>query len=114
MNILGINAYHADASACLVQNGKLIAACEEERFNRVKHCAGLPHLATAFCLKEGKIGFEDLDFIAVSRDPMANIGNKLFYTLFNAFKMIESMPIDIFASVNLFYGIWMVLTNHIY
>ena len=60
MNILGINAYHGDASACLVQDGKLIAACEEERFNRIKHCAGLPHLAAAYCLKEGGIAMSDV------------------------------------------------------
>ena len=42
MNILGINAYHGDSSSCLIQNGKLIAAAEEERFKRIKHWAGFP------------------------------------------------------------------------
>ena len=42
MNILGINAYHGNASAAIVCDGKLVAAVEEERFNRVKHCAGFP------------------------------------------------------------------------
>ncbi len=86
MNILGINAYHGDASACLVQGGKLIAACEEERFNRVKHCAGLPHLATAYCLKEGGIAFHDIDILAISRNPYANLANKAFYILSSALK----------------------------
>jgi carbamoyltransferase len=86
MNILGINAYHGDASACLVQDGKLIGACEEERFNRVKHCAGLPHLAAKYCLQEGGIDMSDVDYIAVSKNPWANFGNKLRYILSSALR----------------------------
>ncbi|HMT97014.1 MAG TPA: carbamoyltransferase N-terminal domain-containing protein, partial [Ferruginibacter sp.] len=52
MIILGINAYHADASAAIFVDGKLIAATEEERFTRIKHWAGFPAKAVAFCLKE--------------------------------------------------------------
>ena len=48
MIILGINAYHADASACLLENGKLICAIEEERLTRVKHNAGFPINAINF------------------------------------------------------------------
>jgi carbamoyltransferase len=50
MNILGINAYHGDASAALVQNGQLVAAVEEERFNRIKHWAGFPAESIRWCL----------------------------------------------------------------
>ena len=45
MIIVGLNAYHGDVSAALVRDGQLIAAIEEERFRRIKHCAGFPHLA---------------------------------------------------------------------
>ena len=50
--ILGLNAFHGDAAAALVVDGQLVAAAEEERFNRVKHCAGFPGLAAAWCLAD--------------------------------------------------------------
>jgi carbamoyltransferase len=81
MNILGINAYHGDASACLVQNGQLMAAVEEERFNRVKHWAGFPAAAIRYCLKLGGISAADLDHVAVSFNPKANLNRKLLFTL---------------------------------
>jgi len=49
--VLGINAYHGDASACLRKDGALIAAAEEERFRRIKHWAGFPSEAIRFCLR---------------------------------------------------------------
>jgi len=83
MNILGINAYHGDASACLIQNGQLIAAVEEERFNRIKHWAGFPAESIRFCLKMGGISAADLDHVAVSFNPKANLNRKLLFTLQN-------------------------------
>ena len=77
MNILGINAYHGNASAALVCDGKLIAAVEEERFNRVKYAAGFPSAAIAYCLKEAGITLSDIDHIAVPRNPYARLGTKL-------------------------------------
>ncbi|MCA1595113.1 MAG: carbamoyltransferase, partial [Chloroflexi bacterium] len=77
MNILGINAYHGDAAACLVQDGQLIAAVAEERFNRKKHCAGFPTLAIKYCLEAGGIQAGDLDHIAISRNPAAHIHKKV-------------------------------------
>ncbi len=50
MHILGINAYHGNASAAIVSDGRLIAAVEEERFNRVKYAAGFPSAAIRYCL----------------------------------------------------------------
>ena len=79
--ILGLNAYHGDAAAALVIDGELVAAAEEERFNRVKHVAGFPALAAAWCLAEGGIAPEKLDHLAVSRDPRANVGQKLLRTI---------------------------------
>src|SRR6516165_2354606 len=81
MNILGINAYHGNASAALVCDGKLVAAVEEERFNRVKYAAGFPVTAIRYCLKEAGITLADLDHVAVPRNPYARLGTKLFYAL---------------------------------
>ncbi|MBW4646731.1 MAG: carbamoyltransferase [Goleter apudmare HA4340-LM2] len=81
MHILGINAYHGDASACLIQNGQLVAVVEEERFNRVKHWAGFPVESIRYCLKVGGISAVDLDHIAVSFNPKANLNRKLLFTL---------------------------------
>jgi carbamoyltransferase len=81
MNILGINAYHGNASAALVQDGKLIAAVEEERFNRVKYAAGFPVAAIRYCLQEGGITLADVDHVAVPRNPWARLGTKLLYAI---------------------------------
>ncbi|MBV8480103.1 MAG: carbamoyltransferase [Actinobacteria bacterium] len=79
--ILGLNAYHGDAAAALVVDGELVAAAEEERFNRVKHCAGFPALAARWCLEDAGLSPDDLDHVAVSRDPRANLGRKLMRTI---------------------------------
>jgi carbamoyltransferase len=81
MNILGINAYHGNASAAIVCDGQLIAAVEEERFNRVKYAAGFPAAAIRYCLKEAGLTLADVDHVAVPRDPYARLGTKLFYAL---------------------------------
>ncbi|MDE3256091.1 MAG: carbamoyltransferase [Bacteroidota bacterium] len=81
MIILGINAYHADASAALLIDGKLVAATEEERFTRTKHWAGFPVLSIAFCLKEAGISLADVDYIAIGRDPKAKLLKKLLFLL---------------------------------
>ena len=79
--ILGLNAYHGDAAAALVVDGELICAAEEERFNRVKHCAGFPAQAAAWCLAEGGLSAGDLEHVAIGRDPRANLGAKVLRTL---------------------------------
>ena len=81
MNILGINAYHGNASAALVCDGKLIAAVEEERFNRVKYAAGFPAAAIRYCLQEAGITLGDIDHVAVPRNPYARLATKLFYAV---------------------------------
>src|SRR5436309_13843672 len=78
--ILGLNAYHGDAAAALVIDGELVAAAEEERFNRVKHVAGFPSLSAAWCLADAGIVPADLDHVAVSRHPTPNFGSKLRLT----------------------------------
>ncbi len=81
MIVLGINAYHGDASAALLVDGRLVAAAEEERFNRVKHCAGFPRLAVEYCLKVAGARIEDIDHIAIGRSPRAHLLDKVSYAL---------------------------------
>src|SRR6266576_1187764 len=81
MNILGINAYHGNASAAILCDGKLIAAVEEERFNRVKYAAGFPAAAIGYCLEAAGITLKDVDHVAVPRNPYARLGTKLLYAL---------------------------------
>jgi carbamoyltransferase len=80
MIILGLNAYHADASACLVVDGKLVAAAEEERFRRIKHWAGFPGEAIKYCLSASGVRPGDVDVVAVNQDAGANFRRKLLYT----------------------------------
>lgn len=75
INILGLNAFHGDASAALLSDGKLTAAVEEERFNRIKHWAGFPALAAQWCLQGTDQA--DLAHVAISRDPKAHFARKL-------------------------------------
>src|SRR5579885_1864834 len=79
--ILGLNAYHGDAAAALVVDGELVAAAEEERFNRVKHCAGFPAHAARWCLDDAGLRPGEIDHVAVSRVPRANLGRKILRTL---------------------------------
>ena len=81
MHILGINAYHGNASAALVSDGLLVAAVEEERFNRVKYAAGFPVAAIRYCLETAGISLADVDHVAVPRNPWARLGTKLIYAL---------------------------------
>jgi carbamoyltransferase len=76
--VLGINAYHGDASAAVVVDGRLVAAVEEERFNRVKHWAGVPREAMRACLAAAGVRPEDVDHFAVSRNPRAHLARKLW------------------------------------
>ena len=81
MYILGINAFHGDSSACLIQDGKIIAAAEEERFRRIKHWAGFPSQSIAYCLKQANIELSAVEHIAINQDSKANLGKKLAFTL---------------------------------
>ncbi|MDQ3875022.1 MAG: carbamoyltransferase [Actinomycetota bacterium] len=79
--ILGLNAYHGDAAAALVVDGELVAAAEEERFNRIKHCAGFPSLAARWCVEDAGLEPDELDHVAVGRNPNANLARKAAWTL---------------------------------
>lgn len=80
-HVLGINAYHGDVSAVVLRDGVLVAALEEERFRRIKHCAGFPTQAIQRCLAIAGIRGRDVNHIAVSRDPRANLLKKGLYAL---------------------------------
>src|SRR5437660_7825029 len=75
MNILGLNAFHGDASAALLVDGHLAFALEEERLNRIKHWAGFPALAAQACLEGTDLAA--LEHVAISRDPRAHLWTKV-------------------------------------
>jgi len=81
IHVLGINAYHADAAACLLRDGHIVAAVEEERYTRVKHCSGFPAHAVRYCLSEAGITLADVQHIAINQDGGANRWRKLAYLL---------------------------------
>ena len=69
MYILGISAYYHDSAACLIKNGEIIAAAQEERFSRKKHDASFPHLAIKYCLKEAEINASDIMNVVFYEKP---------------------------------------------
>ncbi len=83
MKILGINAYHGDASAAILVDGQLSAAVEEERFNRIKHWAGFPAQSIKYCLEVTNSDISDIDHIAISFNPKANFWKRVRYVLAN-------------------------------
>jgi carbamoyltransferase len=81
--ILGINCFHADSAACLVRDGEIVAAAEEERFRRIKHWAGFPTESIRYCLEEAGISVYDLHHVAINRDPKANLLKKALFSFRN-------------------------------
>jgi carbamoyltransferase len=79
--ILGLNAFHADSSAAVLRDGRLIAAAEEERFRRIKHWAGFPSYAVEYCLREAGASLSDVDHVAFNQDSRANLTRKICYFL---------------------------------
>ncbi len=69
MNILGLSCYYHDSAACLIKDGKLVAAVQEERFNRVKNSSDFPINAINFCIQQGNIGFDQIDYVAFYEKP---------------------------------------------
>ncbi len=81
MLILGLNAFHGDASAALLSAHGIECAIEEERFSRLKHQAGFPALSAAGCLRWAGVDAKDVSHVAISRDPSAHIHRKLMFAL---------------------------------
>ena len=79
MNILGINFSHADTSAVLISDGKIICAIEEERFSRIKHHAGFPKHSIDYCLKSSGLTINDIDYFSVNTRFFSNIHQKIIF-----------------------------------
>jgi carbamoyltransferase len=89
MLILGLNLFHADASAALVQDGEVIFAVAEERLNRIKHYAGFPALAIKSCLDFAGARITDIDHVTIAQDSDANLAKKVQYALANPAKILN-------------------------
>src|ERR1051325_195759 len=89
MLILGLNMFHADASAAIVQDGQVVFAIAEERLNRIKHYAGFPALAVKACLNAVGAKITDVDHVAVGQDSDANLVKKVQYALANPAKILN-------------------------
>lgn len=87
MFVLGLNAYHGDASACLFKDDKIILAVEEERLTRIKHAAGFPINAINLCLKKANISINDIDHITINRNPKQKFIPKIIYASTNIFNI---------------------------
>src|SRR5207249_11311769 len=89
MLILGLNLFHADASAAIVQDGEVIFAVAEERLNRHKHFGGFPALAVKACLDAVGAKISDVNHVAVGQDSDANLAKKVQYALANPSKILN-------------------------
>jgi carbamoyltransferase len=89
MLILGLNMFHADASAAIVQDGEVVFAIAEERLNRAKHYGGFPALAVRACLDAVGAKISEVDHIAVGQDSDANLAKKVQYALANPAKILN-------------------------
>ena len=81
MVILGLNFYFHDSTACIVKDGQLISAIEEERLNRDKHTRSFPSLAINRCLQIAGLAYNDIDHIAISIKPTHNLGRKVVHSI---------------------------------
>lgn len=89
MLILGLNMFHADASAAIVQDGEIIFAIAEERLNRHKHFGGFPQLAVKACLDAAGARISDVNHVAVGQDSDAHLARKVQYALANPSKVLN-------------------------
>lgn len=78
MNIIGISAFYHDSAACILQDGVLVAAAQEERFSRMKNDPRFPDHAIAFCLKQAGISIRDVDIVAYYEDPILKLSRQLW------------------------------------
>jgi carbamoyltransferase len=90
MNILGISAFYHDSAACLVQDGRVIAAVQQERFSRLKHDPRFPRHAINYCLEEAKISVKDIDYIVFYDKPFLTFERLLLTYLTIAPKGLKS------------------------
>jgi len=97
MNILGISCFYHDSAACLVRDGEIIAAVQEERFTRKKHDFNFPSRSIEWCLKEGNISVDDLDFVVFYDKPFIKferiLETSLVYAPSGLSQFIQAMPL---------------------
>jgi carbamoyltransferase len=106
MYILGINYYFHDSTACILKDGKLIAAIEEERLSRDKHSRDFPRKAIARCLCMAGIGYEEIHHIAVSIKPSHNWNKKLGFTFQNLKSFVPFFKHEVVHAYNKQEGFW--------
>src|SRR5262247_693668 len=96
-SILGISAFYHDSAASLVIDGEVVAAAQEERFTRKKHDSAFPARAVEYCLAEGNVAAESLDFLAFYDKPLVKFDRLLeTYLAFapNGFRsFVKAMPV---------------------
>ena len=83
MIILGLNINHADSSACIIVDGKIVAAIEEERFVRIKHYSGFPFNSIKFCLETSSLNLNEVNFVTLNCSPSSNLKEKFSYSVKN-------------------------------
>ena len=97
MNILGISAFYHDSAACLIQDGKILAAAQEERFSRIKHDPRFPKNAAEYCLREGTLSINQVDHVVFYDKPILTFDRLLMTYLTIAPKglksWLEAMPL---------------------
>ena len=80
-NIIGISCFFHDAACCLLKDGVLIAAAEEERFSRMKHDAGIPKGAFNYCLEEGRLTIDEIDCVVYYEEPAKKLARQIWMML---------------------------------
>ncbi len=105
MKILGLNINHPDSSACLIVNGKILFAVEEERYSRIKHHSGFPLHSIKNCLEAGNININDIDYITINTNFFSNIFQKLKFSLknLNSLKKLNKLSLKNNITNNLKY-----------
>ena len=104
MHVLGVGTgFVHDGSAALIKNGAVVAAVEEERFDRVKHGIGYPYRAINYCLEEGGVSLEDLDYIAFNFKPFKKYRSDLWLNLKALFHRFESIKYSIYLGTTAMY-----------
>jgi len=105
MRILGISCFYHDSAAALIEDGRIVAAAQEERFSRRKHDAGFPSAAISYCLRENGLGITDLDEIVFYDKPLLKFDRLLETYLSYAPRGVSSfmtaMPIWLKEKLNL-------------
>ncbi|HJQ26507.1 MAG TPA: carbamoyltransferase C-terminal domain-containing protein [Blastocatellia bacterium] len=101
MNILGLSGQERDAAAALVQDGRVVAAIEEEKLARIRHvgmnyAGGLPHRAIQFCLERAGIGVEQIDYVAYYLEPYKRFHREIAFSSSRATQMLDADAIEDF------------------